>query len=84
MKLTITYTTGTSYDDEALQSVEYELESKDNKLSLSFNDCNECPEDATFNRDLASALHIKQVVELAYNAGKNGESLDITEEDNNE
>jgi hypothetical protein len=37
------------------------------------------PEDFTLSRDLRDACHIKDMLVLAYNAGKNGESLEIEE-----
>ncbi len=37
------------------------------------------PEDMTLSRDLNDAMFIKDLLVMAYNAGKNGENLNITE-----
>ena len=37
----------------------------------------ECPEDATLERDLSYVYEITDLMEQAYEAGKNGEKLEI-------
>jgi len=56
----------------------------DNGISIGVCELNECPEDATFGRDLSFVFSIPELIQKAYDAGKNGESLDFeykTEED---
>jgi hypothetical protein len=43
------------------------------------NGLNECPEDATLQRDLSFVFRIPNLMEQAYEAGKRGEELDIIE-----
>lgn len=40
-------------------------------------DLSECPEDAHIGRDLVDGNDIIKYIEMAYNAGKNGEKLEI-------
>ena len=44
----------------------------------------ECPEDATLERDLVSCSRIAKLMELAFNAGKNGEDFIVKFEDSEE
>lgn len=44
------------------------------KLQISVGDSlSECPEDATLGRDLNFVFGIKDLIKMAYDAGKNGE-----------
>lgn len=80
MKLTITKSFGEVYGERDLQGISYELETENNKtLGVSFHELTECPEDATFDRDLSSALVLDKVIKAAYEAGKRGETLEIEE-----
>ena len=42
------------------------------------------PEDNSFGRDLNDAFTIRRLVELAYNAGKNGEDIEWVDIDDSE
>lgn len=82
MKLTITKSFGEVYGERDLQGISYELETEDNKnFGASFQELTECPEDATFDRDLSSALVLDKVIKAAYEAGKRGETLEIEEDE---
>ena len=41
------------------------------------DELNECPEDATFNRELSFVLDIPRLLKMAYEAGKDGEEIAI-------
>jgi hypothetical protein len=47
----------------------------DGKESVSVHPLSECPEDAIIERDLVSCTDIVTFMQLAYNAGKNGEEF---------
>lgn len=51
------------------------LHTNEEKLSVSFG--NGEPEDMILCRDLSDAFSIPKMLEAAYNAGKNGEDLEI-------
>ena len=53
----------------------------DGKFSESTHPMYECPEDATLERDLTSCSRIAQLMELAFNAGKNGQEFTVNKED---
>lgn len=75
MKLTIKTRTKEQIEENCDQN-HFELYI-DEKLEISIGDSlSECPEDATLRRDLNFVFKIKDLVERAYNAGKNGESFD--------
>jgi hypothetical protein len=54
----------------------------DGKTFMHFSDGE--PEDANLMRDFADIYSIGKLVQMAYDAGKNGEELEITEEDSEE
>jgi len=46
------------------------------KYTFSFYANPECPEDFTFNRDVSDAYEIVGLMQMAYEAGKNGEPFE--------
>ena len=40
----------------------------------------DCPEDATLDRDMTSGHEIIKLMEIAFEAGKNGETLTVSKE----
>ena len=61
-------------------SLEIELQTQEINTSVSFGKGE--PEDFCLARDLSDAYYIRQMLVAAYNAGKNGESIEILEEEN--
>lgn len=51
------------------------------KLSERISDLSECPEDAHIGRDLVDGNDIISYIKMAYEAGKNGEELEIVYSD---
>lgn len=62
-------------DYEQEEAVELTLETKEDKRTFYIGEGE--PEDMTLSRDLRDALDVFYLIEMAYNAGKNGESLEI-------
>ncbi len=80
MKITITRSIREVYGEPELQGISYQLETDSNeKAGAEFHELTECPEDATFGRDLSSALDLDNLIKLAYTAGKLGEEFEIIE-----
>ncbi len=63
-------------------SIDIELQTEEKTLSVKFGRGE--PEDFCLARDLSDAFRISTMLKLAYNAGKNGESLEIIEKDEEE
>ena len=55
------------------ETVGLSIETPNNRCGL-YN-LNECPEDATLNRDLSDIFNVPAMLQEAYNAGKAGEDL---------
>lgn len=76
MKITQGY-----YEDEdnwgQYSRVEVEIETNEGTKGVSFGGGE--PEDFTLDRDLSGAWSIKELLVMAYNAGKAGEELTIEE-----
>lgn len=49
----------------------------DNKQVFGMNELCECPEDATFGRELSDCNNIPELLKRAYEAGKSGDSFVI-------
>jgi hypothetical protein len=49
------------------------------KGMVTIQDLSECPEDAHIGRDLVDGHDIIRYIKMGYEAGKNGEDLDIIE-----
>lgn len=52
----------------------------DGKHKFSIGSLSECPEDATIERDLNFVYEIVPLIRAAYDAGRNGELLEIEQE----
>ncbi|MCM1323285.1 MAG: hypothetical protein NC218_03795 [Acetobacter sp.] len=78
MKLLITY----CEDREGtVWSIDHKLTLDDGgHISLHFNDCSECPEDATFGRDLNDVHSLENALRMAYQAGQRGEKFEVETE----
>ena len=77
MKLTIK----DFYDQNELRSaliIKAKAETETSQKELSFMEGE--PEDANLGRDFADVYNIEDLVKMAYEAGKNGESLSIKHE----
>lgn len=61
-------------------SLQISIETQEAEMDISFGKGE--PEDFCLARDLSDAYNIKEMLILAYNAGKNGESIEILEEEN--
>jgi hypothetical protein len=74
MKIKVTHTTD---EDNCGQYAGVMTELTTNEGILSVNFAGGEPEDMTLNRDLSDAWGISTMLVRAYNAGKNGEQLEI-------
>lgn len=76
MKITVTHTPD---EDNWGQyaGVQTKIETEDGSMSVNFSGGE--PEDMTLARDLSDAWDIEKLLIMAYNAGKNGESIEIEE-----
>lgn len=74
MKITVIKDT---WDDDYEGSLKTTVESEHGKESASFGSGE--PEDFSLVRDLSDAYNIKNMLIIAYQAGKNGEKLEIEE-----
>ena len=70
-----------SYDENNSRSEDMYI---DEKFAESASPMYECPEDATLERDLVSCSRIAKLMELAFNAGKNGEDFIVKFENSEE
>lgn len=73
MKITTTERPDGPYEPDGYLSTK--IETKEGKSSASFGAGE--PEDFSLTRDLSDAYEIKDMLILAYNAGKNGEELKV-------
>lgn len=78
MKITVAKS---SYNEEIdnITWMEVKLETKDYTDNVSVSDMSEEPEDANFNRGLSDFQDIPDMLRAAYNAGRNGEELEVVE-----
>lgn len=77
MKLTIIQRSEKEVENcDYRDAIEYIGEYEGKKVELHFSDGE--PEDANLARDFNDVLRIDALVEMAYNAGKNGAELEIT------
>ena len=76
MKITVIHTPDEDNYGQ-YEGVETQVETKDGSMSVDFSGGE--PEDMTLSRDLCDAWSIKDLLIMAYNAGKNNESLEIEE-----
>jgi len=60
-------------DGDGYGMMELSIATNDDKGGVEFSVACACPEDNTFHRDLKSALGIRRLLELAYEAGQRGE-----------
>jgi hypothetical protein len=56
----------------------------DGKIVASLGNMAECPEDANLMRDFSFIYNLPKFLKAAYDAGKNGESFEIKEIENEE
>ncbi|MGF7045732.1 hypothetical protein J2T13_000192 [Paenibacillus sp. DS2015] len=63
-------------DDDGYGGMELSIATNDDKGGVDFCAACDCPEDNTFHRDLKSALGIRRLLVLAYEAGKRGEDYE--------
>lgn len=72
-------------DDFYIDHFEIELMSdKGRQIEIvSFNHSVDCPEDANMERDFNDVFKIRNLIEAAYEAGKNGEDLTFSSEEVN-
>ncbi len=71
-------------DDDGYTHDSMEVFIKDNRVySNHVYPLTDCPEDAIIGRDLVSCYDIIKAMEIAYNAGKNGEEWIYTEIEDN-
>ena len=63
-----------SYDFERQSSLVIKI---DGKRVFGISELCECPEDATFRRDLSDCNNIPSLLRRAYESGKNGEEFEI-------
>lgn len=73
MKVTVTTFTADDFGFEMDMGVEITTQ----KSRINCYDLTECPEDATLYRDLSFVYSIPDMLEEAYEAGKNGEDFTI-------
>lgn len=80
MKITInTYLDNDDYSGEYERSEEITANSNGVKVSLhQLGDFEGCSEDATFGRDIIRPSQYLRIIEMAYEAGKNNEELDVS------
>lgn len=80
MKITInTYLSDDGYGTEYERREEIIATQNDIKESIhQLGDFEGCSEDATFGRDIAKPSHYLRIIEMAYEAGKNNEHLEIS------
>lgn len=62
------------YDFERQSSLVIKI---DDKRVFGINELCECPEDATFGRELSDCNNIPDLLRRAYEAGKNGDYFEI-------
>lgn len=74
MKVQVQECYDNSYDFERQSSLVIKI---DDKRVFRMNELCECPEDATFGRDLSDCNNIPDLLRRAYEAGKNGELFEI-------
>lgn len=78
MKITLNVTK----DSDHLTS--HSLKIDDEKYGLNIHSLCDCSEDAIIGRDLVDGSHIIKYMEIAYMAGKNGESFEVIKTSNPE
>lgn len=80
MKITInTYLSDDGYGTEYQRREEIIAISNDIRESIhQLGDFDGCSEDATFGRDIVKPSHYLKIIEMAYEAGKNNEPLEIS------
>lgn len=76
MKVIITYGTD-NYLDLSHEEMEVLNDNGERIAQRSVYPLCECPEDAILERDLVGCFDIFKFMQLAYEAGKNGESLEL-------
>lgn len=75
-----------TYSEEYSKKRDYQQALKikiNNKRMFSVSDAGDCPEDATLNRDLSDCYNIEKMLIRAYEAGKNGETLEVIHTEDN-
>ena len=74
-------------DEESWEEHDYQqkliINMKTNNSEFHFDVGEQCSEDANLSRDFSDCYLIKDMLKAAYEAGKNGESLEIEEKDVN-
>ena len=74
MKVKVTEDYTEEYGFERQTSLSIEI---DGKTVFGINELYECPEDATFGRDLSDCNRIPELLRKAYEAGKAGDNFEI-------
>jgi len=82
MKLIITRGTQ-KWTDFVWEEMDIQISDKKTQ-TISVYPLSECPEDAIIGRDLISCGEIANLMKIAYEAGKNGEELEIEELEDDE
>lgn len=75
MKIEVTNGPNNYEGYQSYQHIKVTSNSKETELWM-YN-LNDCPEDACFERDLVDSSDIVRFMEIAYEAGKNGEKLEL-------
>lgn len=83
MKVIITYGTD-NYLDLSHEEMEVLNDNGEKIAQRSVYPLCECPEDAILERDLVGCFDIFKFMQLAYEAGKNGESLELVKREETE
>lgn len=70
------------HDDEGNGSLKINIKNKDTEINLTFYDGE--PEDNSLGRNFSDCYRIVEALQLAYEAGKRGDSIQITDIDNSD
>lgn len=76
MKLLLKITTDSDYCNQR-----QELFNGEDKIWSARDLAQDCPEDATLDRDMTDGTQIIHLMKLAFDSGKNGETLSVSEEE---